>query len=95
MGLVRGDGPLFAALALAADVRAGAESDVAAVEQADELGDPQPGLGGEQRAGRGLACLSQVAPVGSGQQGVELGRGEEADGGLGEALGRDGQDPRR
>ena len=45
-------GPFLAALAEAADVGSGVEMDVAA-GQADELGDPQPGLDGERRARRG------------------------------------------
>ena len=43
-------GPVLAALAVAADVRAGAEVDVVA-GQAGELGDPQSGLDGEQEQG--------------------------------------------
>ena len=40
-------GPLLAALAHATDVRPGVENDVA-VGQADQLGDPQPGLDRER-----------------------------------------------
>ena len=44
------DGALLSAFALAADVRAGAEHDVAAVE-ADQLGDAQAGVDGEGEQG--------------------------------------------
>jgi len=85
----RGD-PLFAALAVAGDVRSCAEVNVAA-GQAGQLGDPEPGLGGE-----GEHCV--VAPPGPGgfvrgcEQGTDLRLGEPGDEGFFMLLGRDGQD---
>jgi hypothetical protein len=46
-GFGQGDRAVFASFAFAADVGAGAEGDVGAV-QAGEFGDPEPGLDGEQ-----------------------------------------------
>jgi hypothetical protein len=46
-GAGEGDGSLSAAFALTADVGSDAQADVAAVEPGD-LGDSQPGLGGEE-----------------------------------------------
>ena len=54
------DGALLSALAVAADVRAGAEHDVAAVE-ADELGDAQSGVDGEGEHGVVAAAFPAVA----------------------------------
>ena len=54
------DGALLSALAVAADVRAGAERDVAAVE-ADQFGDAQPGLDGERQHGVVAATFPAVA----------------------------------
>ena len=66
------DGALFAAFAEAADVGAGAETDVAAVES-DQLGDPQPGLDGERQQ-RAVAAAFPAAAVGRVDEGVDLGR---------------------
>jgi hypothetical protein len=51
------------------------EVDVAA-GQRDQLGDPQPGLAGEQQQGV-VAAAEPGGAVGRGQQGVDLGGGEE------------------
>ena len=51
-------GSFFSAFAYAADVGAAAEGDVGA-RQADQLGDPQPGLDGQEEHG-------VVAPAGPG-----------------------------
>ena len=67
-----GGGPVLAALAVAADVRAGAEVDVLAVE-AGELGDPQAGLDVEQEQGVVAAAVPGLA-VRGGEQGVDLAR---------------------
>ena len=88
----RGDS-LLAALAQAADVRAGAQVDVAD-GQAGELGGAQPGLAGQHQQGV-VAPPGPGGQVGGGQQGGDLVFGEVGDQGLVEALGRDGQDPRR
>ena len=61
-GPVSGTRALLAALAFAADVRAGAEGDVGAV-QAGEFGDPQPGLDGEQEQG----AVASTFPAGRGR----------------------------
>ena len=63
---------VLAAFAVAADVRAGAEVDVAAGE-AGQLGDPQPGLDGEQQQAWSRRPAHGVA-VGGGEQRVDLGR---------------------
>ena len=60
--------PVFAAFAVAADVRAGAEVDVLAGE-AGELGYPQPGLDGEQEQGVVAAAVPGL-PVWGGEQRV-------------------------
>jgi hypothetical protein len=68
---------VLAPLAVAADVRAGAEVHVAAVK-AGELGGAQPGLDGEQQQG----VVSPAGPgrtVGRGEQRVDLGLGEVGD----------------
>ena len=65
-------GPLLAALAHATDVRPGVGNDVA-VAQADQLGDPQPGLDGEHEHGV-ITPAGPGAPVGCGQQGAGLAR---------------------
>ena len=83
--------PVFAALAAAVDVRAGAEVDVVDGEPGD-LGDAQPGLGGEDEQGV-VAAAVPVPSVGRGEEGVELGRGEVADDGGHCPLGLDGEDP--
>ena len=83
----------FAALAVAADVRAGAEVDVGA-GQRGEFGGAQPGLDGEQQQGVVAAAGPGVA-VGGGEQRVDLGLGEVGDDGAVEAFGRDRQDPLR
>ena len=54
------DGALLSAFAFAADVRAGAERDVAAVE-ADQLGDAQAGVDGEGEHGVVAAAFPAVA----------------------------------
>jgi hypothetical protein len=82
--------PVFAALAVAADVRPGAQVRVLAGE-AGEFRYPQPGLDGEQEQ-----CMVPAAvpglPVGCGEQRVCFLRGEVADDGALAAAGRDGQD---
>ena len=83
-------GPVFAALAVAADVRSGAEVRVLAGE-AGELRYPQPGLDGEQEQGVVAAAVPGL-PVGGGEQRVCFLRGEVADDGALAAPGRDGQD---
>ena len=69
----------------------GAEVDVADGEPG-QLGDAQPGLGGEQEQGV-VAPAGPGGPVGGGEQRVELGFGEVGDEGLVVALGRDRQHP--
>ena len=69
--------PVFAALAVAADVRAGAEVRVLAGE-AGELRYPQAGLDGEQEQGV-VAAAVPGPPVGGGEQRVGLLGGEVAD----------------
>ena len=59
--------------------------------QAGELGYPQAGLDGEQEQGVVAAAVPGL-PVGGGEQGVDLVRGEVADDGPLAAPGRDGQD---
>lgn len=81
---------MLPALALALDVRAGSQMDVAET-QAGELGDPQAGLDGEHQQGVVAPSGSAVA-VGAGQQSVDLGGGEEGDGGPLAPLGWDGKD---
>ena len=83
-------GPVLAALAVAADVRPGAEVDVLAV-QAGELGDPQAGLDGEQEQGV-VAAAEPGGAVRGGEQRVDLVGGEVADDRPLAASGRDGQD---
>ena len=90
-GAVRGTARCLASFAFAADVGAGAEGDVAAVE-AGELGDAQPGLHGEQQQGPVASAFPSVR-VGRGDEGVDLGGGEERHDRLVEPFRRDGQDP--
>ncbi len=85
----RGD-PVFAALAVAGGVGAGAEVDVAA-GQGGEFGGPQPGLDGEGDPGV-VTPPGAGGPVGGGQQRLGFGVGEEGDDRLVGPLGRDGQD---
>ena len=66
----------FAALAVAADVGAGAEVDVVA-GQRGQFGDAQPGLDGQREQGV-VASAGPGVAVGRGQQRVDLRRGEEA-----------------
>ena len=66
---------MFAALAQAADAGAGAEGDVAAVEPG-QLGDAQPGLRCYQQE-RPVAAAFPPGQVARGEQGVDLGLGEE------------------
>ena len=68
-----------------------AEVDVAA-GQPGQLGDPQPGLGGEGEH-RVVAPPGPGGLVRGGEQGVDLRFGEPGDEGPVEPLGRDGQDP--
>ena len=82
-------GSFLAALADAADVGAAFEDDVAA-GQADELGDPQPGLDGEDEHGV-VAPAGPGAAVGCGEERVDLGVGEPGDGSALVAFGRDGE----
>ena len=83
--------PVLAALAVAGDVGAGAEVDVAA-GQGGELGGPQPGLDREQDPGV-VAAAGAGGPVRGGEQGLGLRTGEERDDRLVGPLGRDRQDP--
>jgi hypothetical protein len=92
----RGDGggerdcSLLASLALAADVRAGPEGDVAAVESG-ELGDPQAGLDGQQHQD----SISSSFPTGlvrGCDEGVDFGCGQERHDPFVEPLRWDGQD---
>jgi hypothetical protein len=78
---------LLAALAVAAQVRAGGERDVGAA-QAGELGDAQSGLdhGQQQRV---VASAGPALAVGGGQQRSDLLVGEERDDRLWAAFGRD------
>jgi hypothetical protein len=85
----RGD-PLLASLAMAGDVRPGAEVDVAAGE-CGQLGDPQPGLGGEREHGV-IAPSGPGALVRGGEERTDFGFGEPGDERLVESLGGDGQD---
>ena len=57
-----------------------------------QLGDPQPGLGGEGDH-RVVAAAGPGGGVGGGEQRAEFRFGEPGDQGLVESLGRDGQDP--
>src|SRR5262249_10557650 len=84
--------PVFAALAVAGDVRPGAEVDVADGEPG-ELGNAQPGLGGEQDQ-RVVAPPGPGGAVRGGEQRGQLGLGEPGDQRLVIPLGRKGQDPR-
>ena len=83
-------GPVFAAFAVAADVRAGAQVRVLAGE-AGEFRYPQSGLDGEQEQGVVAAAVPGL-PVGGGEQRVCFLGGEVADDGALAAAGRDGQD---
>jgi hypothetical protein len=90
MGPGERDGALLASFAVAADVRAGAECDVAAVE-ADEFGDSQAGLDGQEHEG----SIPPSFPAGllwCGQEGVDLCCGQERHDPLVEPFGWDGQD---
>jgi hypothetical protein len=60
--------------------------------EAGELGDAQPGLGGEQDQ-RVVAASGPGGPVRGGEQRREFGLGEPGDQCLVVALGRDGQHP--
>ena len=60
-------GPVLAALAVAADVRPGAEVDVLPL-QAGELGDPQSGLDAEQEQGVVAAAVPGLAARGCDQR---------------------------
>lgn len=71
------DGPVLAALAVAGDVRAGAVVDVG-VREAEELGDPQPGLHGQQQQGV-VASSGPGGRVAGAQQCLDFGFGEIAD----------------
>jgi hypothetical protein len=84
------DGAVLAALAFAADVRAGAEADVAAVE-AGQLGHAQSGLDGDQQQGPVTSALP-ARQVGGVDEGVDLGGGEERHDPLVETFRRDGKD---
>ena len=79
--------PLLSALPQAADVRAGAEVNVAAFE-GGELGCAQPGLDGEQEH-RVIAPTSPGVAIGRGEQRLDFGFGEERDQRFLEPLGRD------
>ena len=81
------DRALLSTLALAADVRAGAERDVAAV-QADQLGDTQPGVDGECEHGVVAAAFPALS-VGSLDERAGLVAGEVDDRAFLKALGRD------
>ena len=61
-----------------------AEVNVAA-GQRDQFGDPQPGLAGQQQQGV-VAATEPGGAVGSGQQGVDLGGGQEAHHALGRSV---------
>ena len=88
MGVVgERDGAVLSSLAQAADVRAGAEHDVVAV-QADQLGDTQAGVSGEGEHGVVAAAFPALA-VGRVDERCCLGAGEVGDGAFLEALGRD------
>ena len=86
----RGDAVL-AALAVAADVRAGTEVHISA-GQRGQLGGPQPGLGGQQDQGV-VTATGPGAAVRAGQQGVEFGLGEVGDQGPVGSFRRYRQDP--
>jgi hypothetical protein len=75
----------------AADVRAGAQVDIAG-GQAGEFGGAQPGLAGQHEQGV-VAPPGPGGRVGGGQQRGDLLFGEVGDQGLVEALGRDRQHP--
>jgi hypothetical protein len=81
------DGALFSALAVAVDVRAGAEHDIAAVE-ADELGDAQAGVDGDGEDGA-VAPAFPAGLVGGVDERGRLVGGEVADGAFLVAFGRD------
>jgi len=82
--------PVFAAFAVAGDVGAAAEVDIAA-GQGGELGGPQPGLDREQHPGM-VTAACPGCPVRGGKKGFGLGGGEERDDRLVGPLRRDGQD---
>ena len=73
------------------DVRAGAEVHVGAGE-ADQFGDPQPGLDGEQQQ-RVVASAGPGGLVAGGEQRVDLGLGEVGDQCSVEAFGWDREHP--
>ena len=79
--------PLLSALPQAADVRAGAEVNVAAFE-GSELGCAQPGLDGEQEH-RVIAPTGPGVAIGRGEQRLDFGFGQERDQRFLEPLGRD------
>ena len=89
-GLVRGTARCLRPLPFAGDVGAGAEGDVGAV-QAGEFGDSQAGLDGQQHEGA-VASAFPAGLVRGGDQGVDLGGGQERHDPLVEPLRRDGQD---
>lgn len=91
-GGVRGErrGAVFAALAAAVCVRAGAEMDIMH-GQPGQFGDTQSGLGGEDQQGV-IAAAVPGGPVGGGEQRVEFAAGQEADDRGGGAFGLDCQD---
>lgn len=60
--------------------------------EAGEFGDPQPGLGGHQEE-RVVAAAVPGREVGRGQEGFDLGPGQEADGGVIVSFGWDGEHP--
>jgi hypothetical protein len=67
---------LLASFAVTSDVRAVLVEVNVAAGQRDQFGDPQPGLAGQQQQGVVAASPSGGA-IGSGQQGIDLGGGEE------------------
>ena len=84
------DRSVLAAFAVAADVGAGAEGDVAAVEPG-ELGDAQPGLDGERAAAPGRVDLPIVCGSGAARRASISVGGEERHGRLVEPFRWDGQ----
>jgi hypothetical protein len=80
---------VFAAFAFAADVGAVAQGHVGAVE-ADEFGDTEPGLHGQQHQGPIPSAFPAVR-VGGGDQRCDLGGGQEGHGAFVEPFRRDRQ----
>ena len=83
------DGPVFSPFASDADVRAGVEHEIAAVDP-DQLGDAQAGLDREHQH-RAVAAAFPSVRIGCVDQSLAFGLGEERDGPPLESGGRDAE----